>query len=102
MLMDRKLLLAALALSSLFQTAAADQLKGQLLKADATEVKVKDSAGKVYQFQLKDPKQVPSNLKAGQWVMVEYQPLKVAVRTPDGGRACVDCNQLQSITASKP
>jgi len=93
----KKLLLWALLSAGL---AGADELKGQLVKVEASAVHVKDAAGKVHPFQRMDSRPLPANLKPGQWVLVQYQPMKVAVRTPQGGRQCVDCNRLESIRAS--
>lgn len=81
---------------------SADELKGKLVKVEASAVHVKDAAGKVHPFQRMTPKELPADLKPGQWVLVQYQPMKVAVRTPQGGRACVDCNRLDSIQRTSP
>jgi hypothetical protein len=99
----RHLLTFAISLWLGLNAVAADELKGKLVKSEANLVAVKDSAGQVHEFQILDAKKKPSaDFRIGQWVVVQYQPMKVAVRTADGGRNCLDCNRFESIAPSQP
>lgn len=83
-----------LALSSLV---GAEQLTGTLTKAQNNQLEVKSETDhKLWKFELQS-KPLPSPLKVGDRVTVEYTPQRVAVASDSGQRQCLQYLVVTSV-----